>query len=154
MGVRKRHQKADFIEDIIGTEPLSGTYKSRARMAKILDHEKRLQEHQYLESLRKKKEEYLKNQLEASEKLKYIDQNIGYVLGMLLEPDARQYLNNLRVNENSLCNKIVYALIPPNQMMKLDSIVEALQVKGSPKKLIKLSWILKLEAAFRKYDGK
>lgn len=154
MGIRKRKPKADFIEDIIGTEKLSGTYKSRERMTKILDHEKRLQEHAYLEELRRKKEEYLKGQMAAAEKLKYIDQNLSYVLGMLLEFDALQYLNHLRLTENSLCNKIVYALVPPKQLMKLDSIVEALQVKGAPKKLIKLSWILRLEKAFRENERK
>lgn len=154
MGIRKRKQKADFIEDIIGTEILSGTYKGREKMTKMLDHEKRLQEHAYLEELRKKKEEYLEGQMAEAEKLKYIDGNIGYVLGMLLEPNALQYLNNLRLTDNSICHKIVYALIPPKEMMKMDKIVEALQIKGSPKKLIKLSWILRLEKAFRENDRK
>jgi len=144
--------KIDYIEDIIGTEPLSGTYKERDKMAKKLRNEKMLkkaQEDVYLRGVRKKREEEIMLKLMDVKKNNSIEQKIGYVLKNVLEPSAYEYINIIRQMNQELCHKICYCLFPPDTMLKLDSYVQRILTHGPPREKIKLSTILKYERAIK-----
>jgi len=144
--------KRDFIEDIVGTEPFSGTAEERDKMSKMLarDRAERDEIHRKtLAGFRKRREEVLKSQLLTQEQTTIINNQMGYLLFNCCEPDAFQYINFLREKDNIICHKLCYALFPPKEMRRLKDLVWRIYTHGPPKKKITLLTILRYERAFR-----
>jgi len=145
--------KIDTIEDLIGTEELSGTYKGREKNWKIIKHEKRLiadwQEKQ-MEKIRLKREEEIRVMLADQVKVLDINQKIGFLLPFLLDNDAYRYLFTLRQLEPKICQTIMHYLFSPEDLEKLDIYVEVITKRGyGPKDKISLITVMKIERLIR-----
>lgn len=144
--------KVDVIEDIIGTEELKGTYEVREQTAKLLKQDKMIREAREkkfdeMMQLRERKRKELEELAENEKKFRDINMRLTYVLYHTLEPDAYQYLDYLRRNNQDLCHKIIYCIVPPKEMRMLDAYVSEIQKHGPSKEKIKLEYIIALEKA-------
>lgn len=149
--------KRDFIEDIMGSEPISGTDEVRDRTAKILaiDRAERVKkDRSALEYFRQRRKAAIRSQLLSKEQVVLINKQIQYVLWYCCEPAAYEYLNLIRQRDNELCHKICYALFPPEEMKRLDGMVDRIYHHGPPKKKITLTTIIKYERAFKGIKSK
>lgn len=146
--------KIIVVEDIIGTEPLSGTYKGREHNWKIIKHEKMLIEdwqRKQLEKIREKRENEIRTMMADQIKVTNINEKIDYLLPYLLDNDAYRHINTLRQLEPELCQHIMHYLFQPRDLQKIDLYVEVITKRGyGPKKKISLITIMKIE---RKIKG-
>lgn len=145
--------KIDVIEDIIGTEPLSGTYKGRKHNWKIIEREKRLladlqkkRLKEIITAKEKKLRETMTNQILVTD----LNNKIDYLLPFLLDNDAYRHINMLRQLEPTICQTIIHYLFPPKDIAKIDIYVEVITKRGyGPKKKINLTTIMKYERHIR-----
>ncbi len=145
--------KIDVVEEIIGTEPLRGTYKGRKHNQKIIDREKMLVadfQRKRLEKLRSKREQEIRKTMADQVKVGNMNQKIGFILPYLTDPDAYRYLFTLLQLEPIICQNIMYYLFPPRDLKNLDMYVDVITKKGhGPKKKISLITIMKIERKVR-----
>ena len=152
-GKRKgKRGKVEFIEDYLGTEELSGTYEERAKTAKLLKQDRMLREARERKEdeywrLREERERKLKQQIDDVQKIQDVQNKLTYILWNSLEEDAYWYLDNLRITNPELCYKLVYCIIPPEEMKMLDGYVSEIQKHGPPPEKVKLSYLIALEKA-------
>lgn len=141
--------KIDIIEDIIGTEPLSGTYEGRKQNWKNIQKEKLFIEElrkKKLEEYKKKHEDIIRDTLQDQQKYNQILQKINFLLPFLLTDDAYMYISTLRYLEPNICKRIMHYLFQPDDIRKLDLYVETIRRRGyGPKKRIALNTIIKIE---------
>jgi len=153
MGIRKRKIKADFIEDIIGTEPLSGTHDIRKQTAKVLEKDRAVREWKHQQILKKFKiqEEEALKELKKKEDLVLMNRRVEYLLYHLCEPKAFEYLNWLRNNNPKLLHMILYCIIPKKDMENLENycarIFYLLKEGKKPPEKIKMDYIVRLMRA-------
>lgn len=141
-------KRVDVVEDIIGTEPLAGTYEARAKQTKMHERERLLVEEwkrkQY-EELRKKRADELRKTLEDTTKYHDVLRKIEYIMPYVLEPNAYQYIQNLYEADIKLCQQIMIILFDDYAMTKLDAYVEHIVKTGrGPKNKIKLNYVIRL----------
>ena len=154
--------KIDYIEDIIGTEPLSGTYEDRKKMAKMLkkdDLEREAQERKELQTIRREKLQLLREKLkkEGKNRVRWEDVNrkIEWLLPYVCEPAAHEYLKIIQQKSPEICQQIMKYLFHPEDIKRLDNyIYRVKQVGHGPKNKIKLQRVIKIERAIRKIKPK
>lgn len=150
--------KIDVVEEIIGTEPLSGTYKGRKHNWKIQQREKMILadlQKKRLETYRSKREQEIRKTMADQVKVGNMNQKIGFILPYLTDPDAYRYLFTLLQLEPVVCQHIMYYLFPPRDLKNLDMYVDVITKKGhGPKKKISLISILKIERKVRGVKNK
>ncbi len=146
--------KIDVVEDIIGTEPLSGTYEGREHNWKVIKREKMLIEdwqRKQFEKAREKREKEIRTMMADQITVQNINQKIDFLLPYLLDNDAYRHLNTLRQLEPKLCQHIMHYLFQPKDLQKIDLYVEVITKRGyGPKKKVSLTTIMKIE---RKIKG-
>ena len=121
--------KRDFIEDILGTEELSGTYEERDKMTKMLEKEKRWVAEYNRKKLQRetdKENEYLRQ--DRIKQFVKINQHIEFILRNTLQKDAFQFLNELRNKAPQVCWKIIRCILPPEE--QLGMLSEMIMKKG------------------------
>ena len=145
--------KIDVIEDIIGTEPLSGTYKGREHNWKIIEREKRLIadfQKKQLNEARKRREKELRETITNQVLITDLNAKIDYLLPYLLDNDAYRHLNTLRQLEPAICQVIMHYLFPPRELKKIDTYVAVITKRGyGPKRKISLTTVMKYERHIR-----
>lgn len=150
--------KIDVIEDIIGTEELSGTYEGRELNWKRIEQERKLAadwQAKQLREARDRKEKELRKTMTDQVKILELNQKIDYLLPFLLDEDAYRYINVLRQLEPKICNVIMHYLFPPNDIEKIDTYVEVITKRGyGPKRKISLATIMKYERHIKKIKPK
>jgi len=148
---RARDGKIDLIEDQLGTEELKGTYEDRDKAAKILAIDRAMQAEKdrlIMKGFRDREEARLQEILSNQEIIKSINQQIEFLLYNTMEREAFMYLDEIRYRDNELCNKITYALVPPEDMNRLTSLCQRILDHGPPKNKIQKDWVIRLERAF------
>ena len=145
--------KIDVVEDIIGTEPLSGTYKGRKHNWKIIERERKLiadLQKKQLNEARKRREKEIRITMANQVLVTGLHQKIDYLLPYLLDNDAYRHLNTLRQLEPTICQTIIHYLFPPKELEKIDIYVEIIAKRGyGPKKKITLDVVMKYERHIR-----
>lgn len=141
------------IEDLIGTEELSGTYEGREKNWKIIKHEKMLiadwQEKQ-LKAYKDKKEKEIRAMLADQVKVLDINQKIGFLLPFLLDNDAYRHLFTLLQMEPDVCQKMMHYLFSAKDLKNIDMYVDVITKRGyGPKKKISLIRVMKIERKVR-----
>jgi DNA-binding TFAR19-related protein (PDSD5 family) len=158
MGIRKRKNKVDFIEDYLGTEALSGTYEEREKVAKMLKAEKAWVEElnrRKIEEIRKKKIEELQLKNTDNKKVIEIYQKCDYVLQHTLEMDAYLYLNMIRETEPAVYREMFKLLVPLDDLHKIDEFVDFIHRTGKePRNKVNLNTIIKYERKVKGIKGK
>ncbi|MBD3188453.1 hypothetical protein GF325_16600 [Candidatus Bathyarchaeota archaeon] len=106
-----------------------------------------------LEALRRKK---MKEMLARHQKMQaekeykenskiMMQQNIRNALAYLLAPNAYEYLGNIKEKNKRLYDTIISRLFPPEIMLKLDSLLYAINIGRVPRGVIPLIEIQHLE---------
>ncbi|MFX0070703.1 MAG: hypothetical protein ACFFAO_06395 [Candidatus Hermodarchaeota archaeon] len=150
--------KVDFVEDIIGTEPLAGTYEERAKVAKMLEQEKLLIqdcERKFMEKIRKEREKELLKKLTDKDKWIDICRKIEWLLPYVAEKTTFEYLKQLQEKEPEICQEIMKYLFHPSDIKNLDAYIERIiQIGHGPKNKIKLERVIKIERSIKKIKPK
>jgi len=139
--------KYTLLEDIIGTEPLKGTYEERKKVTREIEKQEAIRQEWLIkeaEALIKRKREELNKRLEDTEKLEMINTQMSFVLYNMLEPAAYTFLDYLRVNEPEVCSAIIKIIFPDSDMVRLDEYVRLINRKGRPKRQIQYVYLQKL----------
>ena len=150
--------KIDVIEDIIGTEELSGTYEGRKHNWKILEREKLIREakeKEYLTALRKKREDEIRETLVDKGYIDGVNRKIGLLLTWCLSPDAYRYLSMVMATEPLVCQEMMKHILSPMDIKRVDEYLAAIQSRGyGPRKRVTLDSVIKLERKVKKIKGK
>lgn len=150
--------KIDVMEDIIGTEELSGTYKGRKHNWKVLKAEKFAKEKMeadHIAAIRKKKEDEIRQVLQDTGYVEEVNRKIGLLLTWVMNPDAYRYLHMLMELEPVVCQELMKHLIEPMDIKRLDEYLEAIQSRGhGPRSRITLDTVIKLERKIKKIKPK
>ena len=143
--------RVDLIEDQLSTEELAGTYEVREKTAKILRNDRMLRAEEdrvIMKGFRDREEARFKEVVGNLDMVKMINQQVEFLLLHTMEEDAFIYLDEIRYRDNELCNKITYALVPPEDMRRLGDLCARLISHGPPKNRIKKDYVIRLERAF------
>jgi len=150
--------KVVVIEDIIGTEELSGTYEGRKRNWKVIEAEKiakKEMENRAIEAFRQKRENELRTQLVDAGYVDEVNRKVGILMTWVLMPDAYRYLSMIMATEPEVCRKMMTHLLSPMDVKSLDIYLDAIRTRGhGPKKRITLNTIIRLERKIKKIRGK
>ncbi len=150
--------KIDVVEDIIGTEELSGTYEGRKHNWKILKREKMIKEkmeRDHLDNMRKRREDEIRKTLVDVGYVEEVNRRIGLLLTWCLSPDAYRYLSMIKATEPLICQEMMEHLLSPMDIKRVDEYLAAIQSRGhGPRKRVTLDAVIKLERKIKKIKGK
>lgn len=76
------------------------------------------------------------------------ERKVQLALSYLLRPDAKQYLDKMKENNEQLYNTILGELFPPQVLMSIDNLLRGIQIRQVPSGIISLVDIQQLEREF------
>ena len=144
--------KIDLVEDILSTEELKGTYEDRMKADKVLalDRAAREEAHRMkLREFRKQEVEAMMKQMPTKDDIAMMNARVEYLLYYLCEPDAFEYLDYLRNNNNKLCHQLVYCLFTKEHLEPkwLESACARIYTHGAPNYKITMETVVKFMKA-------
>ena len=111
-----------------------------------------------LDKIRMKKMKALmesqKRQQATQDFMTNVDQKVDYILKVVLMPDAYSHLNNLKVNEPPVYQRIFNELVGPEVVANVDYLLAAITKQGVVERRIPLDAIIYLERQAKGIKGK